>query len=378
MHSESPINVLFIASWFPNKTYPTLGNFVARHARAIAMHHRVFVVHPVPVKGLLKLEYDLQTDGNLTTCILYHPALRPHRLFRMFFYKKAFKHLGFTPDLIHLNVLHPAGVIAVKFAQALGIKIVATEHWTGFHDNTHNALSSVAWQGIRAVARNIHTMCPVTEHLAQAMQRRGLDGRYHVIANVVDTQCFYPAEAPPELPFTFLHVSSLYDVHKNISGLLRAFRRVHAAHPEVKLRIIGDGDVEPHRRYAHSLGLPPGCLTFEGASPIDFIASAMRNAHAFVLFSNYENLPCVIGESFASGVPVISTDVGGISEHLTPDHGFLIAKGDEDALVSAMTKVVNNPNLFNRDVLRNYAENHFSEQAIARAYDHVYRQALHS
>lgn len=376
MHNEATLDILFITSWYPNKTYPTLGNFVERHARAVATRHRVYVIHPVPVKGALRLEYDLQTEGNLTTCVLYHPAVRPHRLFRMFFYKKAFNRLGISPDLIHLNVLHPAGAIAVKFAKAHGISIVATEHWTGFHDHTHNSLSVSTWSGIRAVAREIHTLCPVTEHLADAMRRRGLEGRYQVIANVVDTTCFYPAESQNDQPFTFLHVSSLYDVHKNISGLLRAFKRVHETNSEVKLRIIGDGNIAPHSAYAASLGLPPGCITFEGASPIEFIAEAMRASHAFVLFSNYENFPCVIAESFASGLPVISTDVGGICEHLTPDHGVLIAPRDENALVKAMRQLIETTKSFDRDRLRAYAEEHFSEQAIARAYDQVYRQVL--
>lgn len=378
MKHEAPIEVLFIASWYPNKTYATLGNFVARHAEAIATKHKVTVVHPVPVKGLLKNEYHIETKGQLTTCILYHPPIRPHRLFRLLFYKKAIQQLAIQPQLIHLNVLHPVGSVAVKLARAFHIPIVATEHWTGFHDNTHNALSSRAWSGIRAVARNIHTLCPVTSHLADAMRQRGLHGRYEVIANVVDTNCFCLAKVKTDRKFTFLHVSSLYDVHKNISGLLRAFKQVHARHPDAVLRIIGDGDIEPHRTYADHLGLPPGCLTFEGPEPIERIAQAMRNSDAFVLFSNYENLPCVIGESFASGIPVISTDVGGIREHLTPERGMLIERGDEDALVNAMLRMYANPTQFDPQKLRAYAVDHFSNAAIAEAYDRVYQKALNA
>lgn len=376
MQNEALLKILFISSWYPNKTAPTLGNFVARHAQAIASKHQVFVVHPVPVKGVSHLSYDIQTEGNVTTCILYHPAIRPHRWFRAFFYKKAFQKLNFKPDLIHLNVLHPAGSVAVKFSQELGIPLVATEHWTGFHDQTHNTVGNRTWASIRAVARHINTLCPVTAHLAEAMQKKGLAGDYEVIANVVDTDCFYPAEVTADRPFTFLHVSSLYDVHKNVSGLLRAFKRLHERFPEVVLRIIGDGELAPHRNYAQVLGLPPGCLVWEGASPIEHIASAMRSSDAFVLFSNYENLPCVIGESFASGIPVISTRVGGISEHLNSERGVLIDRGDEDALVAAMTEVYQERSRFDTEALRTYAVRHFSNDAIAEAYHLVYQKAL--
>jgi glycosyltransferase involved in cell wall biosynthesis len=257
--------------------------------------------------------------------------------------------------------------------------MIATEHWTGYHSNTHNVISTRVRKQIIAAGQQTSIICPVTIQLASAMQRFGIEGSYEVIPNVVDTQLFHPAvRQKTNSEFTFLHVSSLFDVHKNVSGLLRTAARMAATGVPFKLRIIGDGDIVPHQNYARELGLSDECVEFVGAQPLDSIAQFMRNADAFVLFSNYENLPCVIGESLASGVPVISTDVGGIREHLHAENGVLIQVGNEAELESAMISVLRQHRTFEPQALRAYAETHFSEMAIARAYDRVYRQAIES
>jgi glycosyltransferase involved in cell wall biosynthesis len=104
------------------------------------------------------------------------------------------------------------------------------------------------------------------------------------------------------------------------------------------------------------------------------IAELMRKANGFVLFSNYENLPCVIGEAFASGTPVISTDVGGISEHMPNFGGKLISKGNESELTQAMEAMLQTT--YSEKELRSYAETNFSVKAIAKAYSELYTEAL--
>ena len=103
----------------------------------------------------------------------------------------------------------------------------------------------------------------------------------------------------------------------------------------------------------------------------------MQNADALVLFSRKENFPCVIAEAWASGLPVISTDVGGVSEHLTEKcgRGILIPNEDESALRSALLKLGTEAKIDPVDI-RKYAVDHFSVDAVAYAYDKVYREAL--
>jgi glycosyltransferase involved in cell wall biosynthesis len=100
----------------------------------------------------------------------------------------------------------------------------------------------------------------------------------------------------------------------------------------------------------------------------------MREADALLLFSHFENFPCVIGEAWASGIPVISSDVGGIREHLGPELGILVPPGDEAALADAIAFTVSSK--WNREVLRSTAEGLFSIPVVAEAYLEVYRTAI--
>jgi glycosyltransferase involved in cell wall biosynthesis len=375
------LDILFISSWFPNRNQPKLGNFVERHAQAIALNNRVHAVHVVPDKWSNEFVFTSDKERSYTTTHLYHPAWRLHRWFRPYFLRKAVLEAmrvhKFNPDLIHLNVFHPFGTAAAELSQALGIPMIATEHWTGYHANTHNTISLRIKNQIIQAAQQTRVICPVTHQLASAMRAFGIEGQYEVIPNVVDTQLFHPAgRQKTKKEFTFLHVSSLFDVHKNVSGLLRTTARMVHMGASFKLKIVGDGDATPHVKYARELGLTDANLEFIGAQPLTSIAQHMRDADAFVLFSNYENLPCVIGESLASGVPVISTRVGGISEHLNRQNGILIEAGNEVELETAMYTLLRGGQLFEPDQLRNYAVTNFSESAIAMAYDQVYRKAL--
>ena len=61
----------------------------------------------------------------------------------------------------------------------------------------------------------------------------------------------------------------------------------------------------------------------------------------------YENTPFVVLEAFAAGVPVIASDLGGLSEVVEPDrNGLLFAAGDAAALRAAIERVAGDPAWF--------------------------------
>jgi glycosyltransferase involved in cell wall biosynthesis len=70
-------------------------------------------------------------------------------------------------------------------------------------------------------------------------------------------------------------------------------------------------------------------------------------ANALVMFSNYENMPCVILEALCSGLPIVSSNVGGIAEIINTSNGYLIPAKNEEELYDAMIKMVKNYHQFN-------------------------------
>ena len=95
-----------------------------------------------------------------------------------------------------------------------------------------------------------------------------------------------------------------------------------------------------------------------------------------MLFSNFENLPCVIVEAFASGVPVLSTSVGGIAEILSPERGILIPQGDEEALLRSMNQMLDHCQEYDRKAIREYAISTFSNEIIGNQIFEVYKEVM--
>ena len=80
------------------------------------------------------------------------------------------------------------------------------------------------------------------------------------------------------------------------------------------LDILGDGPrKEEYMKLSAELGLSDRVF-FHGYQSKNVVANYMRQAQLFVLPSLWENLPCVLIEAIASGLPILSTQAGGIPE----------------------------------------------------------------
>lgn len=126
---------------------------------------------------------------------------------------------------------------------------------------------------------------------------------------------------------------------KNQVMLLNAFSRIRQQFPEHKLVIYGEGEsrkvLEDH---INALGLGD-CVQLPGSAKD--VHERILDAECFVLCSNYEGMPNALIEAMCLGLPVISTKVSGTTELVEEEKsGLLINCGDEDALVAAMTKML--------------------------------------
>jgi glycosyltransferase involved in cell wall biosynthesis len=140
------------------------------------------------------------------------------------------------------------------------------------------------------------------------------------------------------------------------------------------LEVISDGDFQPYLAEISKLGLT-GHVTFRGKLDASGVAAATASAQLLLLFSRYENFPCVIPEALSCGVPVLSTDVGGISEHLgSGEYGMLVPSEDAEGFAAAIDQILSSPERFAPGKLRAYALEHFSKAAVAQAFTGVYHE----
>ncbi|MGH1504862.1 MAG: glycosyltransferase family 4 protein [Acidimicrobiales bacterium] len=111
---------------------------------------------------------------------------------------------------------------------------------------------------------------------------------------------------------------------------------------DITMVFVGDGpsrsDLE---RRAAGLG---DQVEFLGAKDLDEVRAELGRSDAFCLASFAEGIPISIMEAFAVGVPVVATDVGGVSELVVDGvTGRLVPPGSADALADALERLADDP-----------------------------------
>jgi glycosyltransferase involved in cell wall biosynthesis len=89
-----------------------------------------------------------------------------------------------------------------------------------------------------------------------------------------------------------------------------------------------------------------------------------------------KNLPCVIIEALCCGLPVISTNVGGIPELIDESNGILIKNEDEDALLHSMQQLYLSYKNYDRHQIAETAQKNFSYQTVGEQIHDAYREML--
>ncbi len=371
------MKVLLISSWYPNITEPTNGNFVEQHAIAIQPYCDLNILH-VRAANISKVKIDPIENNGLKGYIIYFPKKRINVFAYLKYYFKGIKMIEQSNgkiDLIHLNVILPVGIIAYLAKKIKKIPYIITEHATIYKKERRHELSRFRLFASQLIAKNAQFVCPVSQNLADEMQSIGIKGNYKVIPNVVNTSLF-KSQDQQNSTFKILHISTLVEAHKNGKGILRTIKKLSEKRNDFKLHVISDLNIDQFKKDAEEIGVNNKFLQLDGAKNASEIAETFKEADVFILFSNYENLPCVIIESHASGVPVISTDVGGINEMITEKNGILITSKDEKALLNAIETVMDKKITFDAKAIEQDAKEKYSYQTIGKKYLELYKQLL--
>jgi len=165
--------------------------------------------------------------------------------------------------------------------------------------------------------------------------------RIVAIPNAVGGEFFCGPPAPPTHggPFRLLFVGRLAP-QKNVALLLRSMAAVREP---TELVIVGDGEQRAMLR-SLSAELNLTNVRMIGPKTGEDLISWYRWADAFVLTSEKEGMPLVLLEAMASGLPVVGTDVPGISETLGADG--LLASPNPEAFAKEVDRLVADPKLW--------------------------------
>ena len=190
-----------------------------------------------------------------------------------------------------------------------------------------------------ALKRARHIFCP-SAYLRDVALRWGVDPqRVSVLANPAPSVRSLPPreELRRELRLdgNALVFAGRLGPQKAVGVLLTALADVDG----VSLVVAGDGpEREALERHVAELGLD-GRVRFLGSVPRETVLRLFGAGDASVLPSAWENFPHTVVEALAVGTPVISTDVGGVSEVVRDgENGLLVPAGDAAALAAAIER----------------------------------------
>ena len=164
---------------------------------------------------------------------------------------------------------------------------------------------------------------------------------------------------------TIISVGRLEKV-KDFPTLLEVFKRVHDAHEELELKIVGEGSQrEVLENKIKELDLE-GSVTITGRIPTDMVKRELEKAKIFVLTSVCESFSLVLCEAMEQGLPSLSFDIDVGPKEIIKDgyNGFLIENRNKDKMAQKIIELVENRELWNEisanaleDVSKYYSEN---------------------
>jgi glycosyltransferase involved in cell wall biosynthesis len=181
-----------------------------------------------------------------------------------------------------------------------------------------------------------------SQYLVEVFRRFNLHAS--AIANVVD-KSFQFRERRPLLPLFFSN-RNLYPLY-NVACILRAFRIIQQKFPEARLTIAGDGG---QRLGLENLSrqLELQNVEFVGRVGRDKMNKLYEESHIFLNGPNIDNSPGSVLESFASGLPVVTTSVGGIPYIVTHERtGLMVPRNDAEAMAASAIRLLEEPEFAN-------------------------------
>ncbi|MBA3681137.1 MAG: glycosyltransferase [Bacteroidetes bacterium] len=374
--SQDKQTILFLASWYPTPQNKNHGIFIKNHALALSNFMPVIVVYAYSTNDAEDFKITKTKQGNLEEWLLEYPKSSTPLIsffIKYLRFKKAHKLLlkelikeNIQVKAIQLNVIFPAALTLPLFKDHFKAPHTIVEHWSGYLPEDDNYKSGIVKNVTKKAVASAAKIFYVSEKQKQAMLSHGLKGNYELLYNVVDTNLFKENKSVKSQKPLLLHVSSLVEREKNISGTLRVSKKLQAAGNDFDLVIIGGEEelVSYYKKEATQLQLKN--ITFTGKKTQAEIAIYMQQAQALILFSNYEGMPVVVLEALATGLPVFATKVGQLPNMITNEFGKLVAVKDEATLEKELDLFLKGNTKFDSQKMIEFISQNASQEIVGK------------
>jgi len=202
--------------------------------------------------------------------------------------------------------------------------------------------------------------------------------RLHIIRPPINTSIYKPLSRDQACSLMgldpgkryWIFMGRLEDGVKRVSSILDKFKLIAKEFPTIDFLIVGTG-IDELKLKRNVDEIIAGRVHFLGWIADDSKKAWVYNvAECLILASWREASPAVIGEAFSCGIPVASSNVGGIADLVVPDKsGWLFPAGDDEAMYDCFLDIASNPDTLvkMKPVVRSIAEEMVSFEAMSIA-----------
>jgi len=196
----------------------------------------------------------------------------------------------------------------------------------------------------------------------------------HSIPNFVPIEqlSFRPREPLTPAFLSNRNLESLY----NVGCILRAFQLIQSEFPEARLTIVGDGAQRSELENLCS-EMRLSRVEFVGRVPSERMPDYYRNSDVYLNSPNIDNMPTSIIEAFACGLPVVTTNAGGIPYIVDQGRtGLMVGMNDHAGLAGAAISLLKEPATALRmaRAARAECEDKYVWPRVRAAWERCYRQ----
>jgi len=376
------MKVLVIPSWYPEGNDRLMGIYHKDYCMAISDKvdvdmlyiYRQSIKHPIKYLFMDKKEIDDEGKYKVYKYKMLDVSKINYKLQMYLYYKKLEKaYIDYVktnckPDILHAEVIIPAGYATAKLGKKYNIPVIVTEHSSGFMKYFEGKDEEYS----RYVLENAQ-MSVVSDFMKEEMKKFTNDSK--IIPNLVDTSIFNKRKHKRGKTLKLVCVSA-FRIGKCIEDLIKALSiLINENNMKVHLDLVGEGYLMDYYKEIASELKVDKHITFHGKKSREEISSILANNDIFVVSSRRETF-CIPGvEALASGLPIVSTACLGPEEYINKKCGEICNINDPVDMALKIMKVYNKLDKYDVKYIRDRA-NKYSKESVSNIALKVYKEIL--
>jgi len=260
-------------------------------------------------------------------------------------------HIKYHFDILHCHGVYPPGYVGASFSRFTGIPFVITPHGGDIKTNTHGFIINKRITSlIRQTFQAAHAVTAISSDIKKRVLHLGATpNKTYLIPHGIFSDGFKVSAEHQQTNGNdsryILYLGRL-EKDKGVDVLIKAFSAVKKKHPDIELRIAGEGkEINTLKTLADRLDIGHS-VHFLGIIRGENKIQALSKACLLVCPSRSEAFGIVILEAFAAGIPVIASRVGGIPDIIEEKvNGLLVETDSPEQLASKISLLLDDREL---------------------------------